>query len=124
MFLSECEEADVRSALNDAATLYFDSPEECKERVENDHMIDIFMSEELPGVSPISRKMAGGLIFTTLSSVGNSFSLTMRTKGKINSCADAMSDMFYAYIKIFEVMHCGKWQPNQRKFNFKIILNL
>ena len=119
MFLSECEEADVRSALNDAATLYFDSPEACKERAEGDHVVDIFMAEELPGVSPISRKMAGGLIFTTLSSVGNSFSLTMRTKGKINSCADAMSDMFYAYIKILRSCTAASDSPINANLTLK-----
>jgi len=100
---SECEEAEVRGALNDAAPLYRDSPEARKARAEGDTMIDAFMAEALPKASAASRKQAGDLIFTTLGTVGSSFSQTRRTKAEIKAYADAMADMFCAYLKEIDI---------------------
>jgi hypothetical protein len=97
--LSECEEAEVRGALNDAAPLYRDSAEARQARAEGDRMIEAFMVEALPKASAASRELAGELIFTTLSAVGSSFSQTRRTKAEIKAYADAMADMFCAYLK-------------------------
>jgi len=96
---SECEEAEVRGALNDAAPLYRDSPEALKARAEGDRMIETFMAEALPKASVASRELAGDLVFTTLSTVGSSFSQKRRTKVEIKAYADAMADMFCAYLK-------------------------
>ncbi len=96
---SECEEAEIRGALNDAAPLYRDSPEARKARAEGDQMIEAFMAEALPKASAASRELAGNLIFTTLGTVGSSFSQARRTKAEIKTYADAMADMFCAYLK-------------------------
>lgn len=99
---SECEEAEVRGALNDAAPLYRDSPEARKARAEGDQMIVAFMEEALPKASAATRDLAGDLIFTALSTVGSSFSQARRTKAEIKTYADAMADMFCAYLKNVE----------------------
>lgn len=96
---SECEEAEIRGALNDAAPLYRDSPEVQKAQAEGDRMIDTFIAEVLPMASASSREQAGNLIMTTLSTVGNEFSRTRRTKAEIKAYADEMADMFCAYLK-------------------------
>jgi len=96
---SECEEAEVRGALNDAAPLYRNSPEARQARAEGDQMIDAFMVETLPKASAASRELVGDLIFTTLSAVGSSFSQTRRTKAEIKAYADGVADMFCAYLK-------------------------
>ncbi len=96
---SECEEAEVRGALNDAAPLYRDSPEARQLRADGERMVEAFMVEVLPKASTASRKLAGNLIFTTLSTVGRSFSQTRRTRTEINAFADAMTDMFCAYLQ-------------------------
>lgn len=96
---SECEEAEVRGALNDAAPLYRDSPEARKARAEGDQMIVAFMKEALPKASAATRDLAGDLIFTALSTVGSSFSQTGRTTAEIMTYADAMADMFCGYLK-------------------------
>lgn len=96
---SECAEAAVRGALNDAAPLYRDSPEARKAHAEGDQMIDAFMAEALPNASAASRELAGDLIFTTLSAVGGSFSRTRRTQAEIKAYADAMADMLCAYLQ-------------------------
>jgi AcrR family transcriptional regulator len=96
---SECEEAEVRGALNDAAPLYRDSPEARAARAEGDQMINAFMADALPQASVPIRERASELIFTTLSTVGKRFSQTRRTRAEIEAYADAMADMFCAYLQ-------------------------
>ncbi|HEY1181944.1 MAG TPA: TetR family transcriptional regulator [Rhodocyclaceae bacterium] len=96
---SECEEAEVRGALNDAAPLYRDSPESRQAKAEGHRMIEAFMLEALPEATAASRDLAGDLILTALSTVGSSFSKTRRTKAEITAYADALADMFSAYLQ-------------------------
>lgn len=96
---SECEEAETRLALSDAAPLYRDAPEAQEIRASADRTIDLFMEEVLPEAPAATRTLAGDLITTTLSSVGSSFSGTSRTQAEIKTYADAMADMFCAYLK-------------------------
>ena len=95
---SECDEAGMRVALNDAAPLYRDAPEAIEVRAASAGTLDKFMREVLPGTSPARRKLAGELLKSTLSEVGKAFSESPRTAGEIKRQADAMSDMFCAYL--------------------------
>ena len=95
---SECDEAQLRVALNDAAPLYRDAPEAREARTSADRIVDSFMQEVLPKASTAVRALAGDLITTTLSSVGNRFSGSPRTDAEIATYADAMADMFCAYL--------------------------
>ncbi len=96
---SECEEAAVRVALDDAAPLYRDAAEAWEARASGDRTVDLFMREALPDVSEASRALAGELIRATLSAVGKRFSETPRTPREIETYADAMADMFCAYLR-------------------------
>jgi len=96
---SECDEAEVRSALNDAAPLYRDSPEARSARAEGNRMIDAFMAEVLPAVPDATRTLATDLISTTLGSVGSSFSRVRRTRAEIHAYADELADMLCAYLR-------------------------
>ena len=96
---SECDEANIRVALDDAAPLYRDAPEAREARAEGDRAIEPFMREALSGATDETRELTGDLIFTTLSAVGKSFSETPRTVAEIEDHADAMADMFCAYLK-------------------------
>ena len=96
---SECEEAEMRGALNDAAPLYRDAPEAREIRASADPTIALFMAQALPKASAKARAVAGDLITTTLSTVGSSFSGTPRTQAEIKHYADSMADMFCAYLK-------------------------
>ena len=98
---SECEEADIRVALGDAAPLYRDAPE-AKARKSSDDAVRAFMQETLPGASPATREMAGDLMTATLSAVGKQFSETPRTPGEIEVFAESMADMFCAYLRSIE----------------------
>lgn len=96
---SECEEAEMRVALSDAAPLYRDAPEAQKARASGDRTVQTFMKEALPKASDATRAVAGDLITTTLSAVGKHFSARPRTATEIEAYAGAMADMFCAYLK-------------------------
>ncbi|QOZ23200.1 MULTISPECIES: TetR family transcriptional regulator [Bradyrhizobium] len=96
---SECEEAAVRVALNDAAPLYRDAPEARQARAAGEGIVEAFLREALPSASDATRAVAGELITTTLSAVGKEFSESPRTPAEIAAYADAMSDMFCAYLR-------------------------
>jgi len=95
---SECEEAQMRGALNDAAPLYRDAPEAHEVRAAGKRTFEVFMVELLPQASESSRTQACDLILATLSSVGKDFSLCPRTDEEITARAEAMADMFRAYL--------------------------
>ncbi|MER9593426.1 TetR family transcriptional regulator [Mesorhizobium sp. M0244] len=96
---SECDEAAVRVALDDAAPLYRDAPEAQAARASGDRIIRAFMEEALPKASEVTRELAGDLVMTTLSTVGKQFSEAPRTATEIEAYADAMADMFCAYLR-------------------------
>ncbi len=96
---SECEEAAMRVALNDAAPLYRDAPEAQEAKSAGDKVYQAFMQELLPHASAQTRMLAGELITTTLSSVGHTFSEKPRAATDIEAWANAMADMFEAYIE-------------------------
>ena len=95
---SECDEADVRVALADAAPLYRDAPEAHATRAAGAETIATFMREVLPEASDRVRAAAGELLKSTLSAVGKEFSESPRTKTEIARWSDAMADMFCAYL--------------------------
>jgi AcrR family transcriptional regulator len=97
---SECEEAAVRGALDDAAPLYRDAPEAKEAKASADRSVQRFMQEVLPQSSDAARALAGDLITTTLSAVGKDFSASPRTPAEIKAHADAMADMFCAYLRL------------------------
>ena len=96
---SECDEAQMRVALNDAAPLYRDAPEAQEARVAGTDIVRVFMREVLPEASDAMRALAGDLVTTTLSQVGKHFSETPRTAAEIGLYADALADMLRAYLQ-------------------------
>jgi AcrR family transcriptional regulator len=96
---SECDEAAMRVALNDAAPLYRDAPEARDARASGDRAMQVFMREALPKASESTRALAADLITTTLSKVGKHFSESPRSSAEIETYAGAMADMFCAYLQ-------------------------
>src|SRR5580693_161802 len=88
---SECEEATMRVALNDAVPLYRDAPEAQEAKASGNRTVQLFMQEVLPAASDATRASAGDLIKGTLSDVGKHFSETPRTPAEIKTYADAMA---------------------------------
>lgn len=95
---SECEEAGIRSALDDAAPFYRDAPEAAQARAAGDRMVQAFMQEVLPGAAEPVRAMAGELVMGTLGAVGKQFSEKPRTEDEIAAYASALADMLCAYL--------------------------
>ena len=95
---SECDEAEIRGALDDAAPLYRDAPEAQEIMAEGDKIFQRFIKETLPEVTLQKRKVIGELISDTMTEAGKSFSGTPRTAKEIKAYADAMADMFCAYL--------------------------
>jgi AcrR family transcriptional regulator len=96
---SECDEAAMRVALDDAAPLYRGAPEAREARASGERTIQVFMREALPKASESTRALAADLITATLSKVGKRFSENPRSPGEIEAYAAAMADMFCAYLK-------------------------
>jgi AcrR family transcriptional regulator len=96
---SECEEAQMRGALNDSAPLYRDAPEARQLRASADRAFAAYMKEVLPKASAATRALACDLVTTTLAAVGSSFSGEPRSQAEIRKYSDAMADMFCAYLK-------------------------
>lgn len=107
---SECEEAEMRTALDDSAPLYRDAPEAQEAKTRGDRIVQDFMREALPGISETTCALAGDLIATTLSAAGKDFSQTTRTPARIDAYADAMADMFCAYLQHIEASESGSAQ--------------
>ncbi len=89
----------MRVALSDAAPLYRDAPEAREVRASSERIVAAFMREALPDASDAIRATAGDLIATTLSTVGKHFSESPRTPRRSGCHADAMADMFCAYLR-------------------------
>jgi AcrR family transcriptional regulator len=96
---SECDEAEVRTALGDAAPLYRDAPEADEARAAGSLVISDFITEVLPCVDHATATLTADLIELTLTQVGSTFSETPRTDEEISAFADAMADMFSAYLE-------------------------
>ena len=95
---SECEEAEVRGALDDAAPLYRDAPEAQQARLSGSQTLLDFMIELMPDTPDAEREVVADLISNTLKQVGKAFSETPRTEEEIEAYAGAMADMFQAYL--------------------------
>ena len=95
---SECDEAGMRVALDDAAPLYRDAPEAQAAKASGEGIFEAFVQEALPKAPKETRALARDLITTTLTTVGKNFSESPRTSAEIRAYADAMADMFCAYI--------------------------
>ena len=96
---SECEEAALRVALDDAAPLYRDAPETQEVMAEGDRIMQAFMREALPKAPQATRNLASDLITTTLGAVGKDFSMSPKTPAEIEIYAEALADMFCAYLR-------------------------
>ncbi|HDR8856452.1 TPA: TetR family transcriptional regulator [Burkholderia territorii] len=95
---SECDEARMRIALDDAAPLYRDTPEAQEVKAAGSRIFSAFMRDALPDVPDATRALACELITSTLMHAGKAFSETERTAAEIDAYSAAMADMFCAYL--------------------------
>ena len=96
---SECEEADMRIALDDAEPLYRDAPEARALRLIIARTARAFMREALPHVPESDRLVAADLIIVSMRAVGKQLSEGGYTAAAIDDRARALGDMFCAYLE-------------------------
>jgi hypothetical protein len=95
---SECEEAAIRIALDDAAPFYRDAPEAAEAHGESAQIVQTFLKESAPRLDAPQRLLVGDLMKTTLSGAGSSFSAVPRSSAEIKAYSDAVADMLCAYL--------------------------
>jgi hypothetical protein len=78
-----------------------DAPEALVVGKQGNRDMQAFMLKLLPDASEEIRALAGGLILATLNSAGKRFSESPRTFAEIEAYAEAMADMFCAYLATF-----------------------
>lgn len=98
-FRSECDEAAFRGALEEAAPLYREAPEAGAHAEEGRDLMERFMRDALPGASARERAFAADLVGTVMSSTGKAISVQNRSRPEVDALADAVGDMFCAYLK-------------------------
>ncbi|HEY0342756.1 MAG TPA: TetR family transcriptional regulator [Steroidobacteraceae bacterium] len=98
-FHSECEEAELRVALSDAAPLYRDAPETRAQREAGKRQSLKFMREMLPTVPSRERIFAMDLVMTAMSALGKKVSEQGYSRATVDRWATATGDMFCAYLE-------------------------
>jgi AcrR family transcriptional regulator len=96
---SECEEAQVREALGEAAPRYREAPEAAVARAAEREAFQHFMGEALPDVPEATRGAASALVSATLAAVGKDFSRRWRSGDEIAAFAEQLADMLCGYLE-------------------------
>ena len=96
---SECEEAAMRGALDDAAPLYRDAPEAEDTWRAGAAMIEAFLAEALPHTPAAARAVAGDILKMALGGVGKSISEHRWPIADADVYASALADMLCAYVE-------------------------
>lgn len=98
---SECEEAEMRVALDDATPLYRDAPEARALRLVVARTARTFMREAFPHVPEPARLVAADVIMMSMAAVGKQVSEAGYAPAAIDARARALGDMFCAYLESF-----------------------
>ena len=106
-FLSECEEAAFRTALEEAAPLYREAPESEAHAEEGRRLMGDFMKEALPRMSARERAFAADLVGTMMSAVGKAISSQNRSTSEVGALARAVSEMFCGYLERYALREAG-----------------
>lgn len=98
-FRSECDEAQLRVALSDAAPLYRDAPETREHHKEASRRFLAFTRELLPNVPAKERNFVMGVIKTAMSAIGKTVSEEGHARAHVDRLAQATGDMLCAYLE-------------------------
>lgn len=114
-FRSECEEADLRRALNDAAPLIRDVPEARDLVVAGMRRVSLFMRETIPGLAKQERARAANIIMMALGSVGKQVSEQGHSPAEVDRLAGEMGDMLCAYLDQLILKSAARKRATARK---------
>jgi AcrR family transcriptional regulator len=101
-FHSECDEAELRVALGDAAPLYRNASETQQQKKQGRRRSEAFMKEAIPNAAPATRRLAAEVVMTTMSTVGKAISERAGSRAEVAAFAQATSDMFCAYLRTLD----------------------
>jgi AcrR family transcriptional regulator len=96
---TECEEAEMRNALEHAAPLYRDAPEAIIRHQAGRESAREFIREVLPRVSEHQRIPVADIMIMTLKAVGKQLSEGDFTPVELDARTCAMADMFCIYLE-------------------------
>lgn len=97
-FHSECDEAPLRVALDDAAPLWRDAPETRARRKRSGRIVSAFLAAAAPRATPRQRAFAAELLFATVTSLGREISEREPSRARVDAWAESVSDMLLAYL--------------------------
>ncbi|MBB3957224.1 TetR family transcriptional regulator [Novosphingobium sediminicola] len=100
--VSECEEAAMRQALDDAAPLYRDAPEAQAARAEVKAPIMAFLTEAAPNATTAHLTVAGDTMVGALKVLGKALSQSDQSQEEIAARTEALADMLCAYLATLE----------------------
>ena len=89
----------MRVALNDAAPLYRDAPEAREARASGDRAMQVFMREALPEASECDARLGRRPDHDDAEQGRQALFGKSRSPAEIEAYADAMADMFCAYLE-------------------------
>jgi AcrR family transcriptional regulator len=98
-FLSECDEAPLRRALGDAASVYRTSPQAREQRQRGMPVLLALLDEAAGGLPARRRSFAADLFIASMTSLGKHVSETDPTPAEVEAWATATADMFLAYLR-------------------------
>lgn len=96
---SECEEAAMRTALDDAAPLYRDAPEVTEAKAAGEGIFQAFVQEVLPNATLAKQALVCELVTTTIGAAGKAFSSTPRNDAEITAFAAELGEMVCGYLR-------------------------
>lgn len=96
---SECDEADIRHALDGAAPLYREAPEARKVKAAGHRIFVAFIAHALPMTTDEKRSLVVDITTATLSGVGKDFSMRPRSATEIATFSDGLADMLCSYLE-------------------------
>jgi AcrR family transcriptional regulator len=96
---SECDEADIRHALDGAAPLYRGAPESQKAKAAGRRTFAAFIAHALPAATEERQSLVVDVITSTLSGVGKDFSMRPRSAAEIEFFAEGLADMLCSYVE-------------------------
>jgi AcrR family transcriptional regulator len=97
-FHSECDEAPLRLALDDAAPSYRDAPESRAGRARSRGIVSAFVAAAAPRASAHQRRFAAELLFVTVTALGKEVSERGPARAEVDRWADAVADMLTLYL--------------------------
>nr|HEX4313638.1 TetR family transcriptional regulator [Kofleriaceae bacterium] len=97
-FHSECDEAPLRLALDDAAPAYRDAPQSAEHRARSAAVVTGFVTAAAPHATRKQRGLAAQLVLATMTSLGKDVSERGLSRAEVDAWADAAADMVGGYL--------------------------